>query len=113
MTRNISFKPGSDNMPGYVASTRRITHYGGYGGLRAAWNSLDLFTADDAEDFLAEKLQSISDEDPVKERALQIILGFGLLAVEADREERAHLAEIEERKPPPDPERPRKEGISW
>lgn len=78
-------------MPGYLASVRRI---GMRGSLRAAWNSLDLFQGDDAEAFLKEKLERISKDPDVQEVALDIILGFGVLAVEADREERIHLARL-------------------
>lgn len=110
----VEYRPGSDNMPGYLRSVARIgkTH-----SLRAAWNSLDLFTAKDAEDFFAEKLTHIanqSSKERIKEVALDVMFGAMLIAVEAEREEQEALAAVNT-SDPPDPrphETPNKE-IPW
>ena len=103
-------------MPGYTRSARRITTRG---SLRAAWNSLDLFSAAAAQDFLAEKLARISDDEEVQNVALEIILGFGVLAVEAEREEVEALAAIDTSSPPdpkssePSETEPERKDIPW
>ena len=109
---NVKFKPGSEGMPGYIASSRRINKCG---SMRAAWNDLDLFTGAAAEDFLKEKLERLSDNESTQKVALEIILGFGLLAVEAEREEAAALAAVNTPHPPePRPhENPEEKDIPW
>lgn len=111
--RGVEFRPGSDNMPGYLRSMRRTSSRG---SLRAAWNSLDLFSAKDAEDFLAEKLKHIANQpkDKVEDVALEIILGAMLLAVEAEREEVEALAAVDTATPPdPRPQETEREDIPW
>jgi hypothetical protein len=109
----VDFRPGSENMPGYLRSTRRISSKG---SLRAAWNSLDLFSGKDAEDFLAEKLRHIANQpkDKIEAVALEVILGCMLLAVEAEREEQEALAAVDTTSPPdPRPSEAPREDIPW
>ncbi len=109
----VDFRPGSDNMPGYLRSVRRISKTS---SLRAAWNSLDLFTATDAADFLAEKLKHIANQpkDKIEDVALEVILGAMLLAVEAEREEVEALAAVDTATPPdPRPQETEREDIPW
>lgn len=74
-------------LPGYTAAARRLANHHTF---KAAWEELEVFPAESAEEWLAEKLLRLrnarKDDSRFDEMALDVLLGFGMLCVEADRE---------------------------
>lgn len=72
------------NVPGLPEAQRRIML--NCGRLLAAWNSLEIISWRDAEDYLKEQLAGFrSLDDKGRTQVLMIVLGFAMVAVEADR----------------------------
>lgn len=76
-------------LPGYAAAARRLANNPSF---KAAWEELEVFPAESAEEWLTEKLIRLrnarGDESRFDELALDVLLAFGMLCVEADRENR-------------------------
>lgn len=74
-------------LPGYTAAARRLANHPTF---KAAWEALEVFPAQSAEEWLSEKLLRLrnarKDDSRFDDMALDVILAFGLLCVEADRE---------------------------
>jgi len=87
----MSRQPYSDEnfnaLPGYTAAARRLASHQTFKG---AWEALEIFPAESAEEWLAEKLLRLrnarKDDSRFDEMALDVLLAFGMLCVEADRE---------------------------
>lgn len=74
-------------LPGYTAAARHLANHDTF---KAAWEALEVFPVESAEEWLAEKLLRLrnarKDDSRFDEMALDVLLAFGMLCVEADRE---------------------------
>lgn len=84
-----------NGLPGYNAMVRRLAAFHDFKGM---FGSLELFTVEDAESFLHEKLDAaVGYKNPERRQAAltEIVLGFAILCVFAERENVEFLAEID------------------
>lgn len=73
-------------MPGYTPAARRLANHASF---KAAWESLEVFPAQSAEEWLDEKLvrlRNAREHESFDDMALDVLLAFGMLCVEAERQ---------------------------
>lgn len=89
----VTFRDDVWMVPGASDAQRRV-HNAGYAGVGAAWNSLGLFTSEDAKEYILPTLEAAARGDrELAERLVDSMLLFAITAVEADRERRRNDAE--------------------
>lgn len=79
---------------------RLVQGVSGTGMFRPAFSKLEIMTVAAALDFLNPKLEKAierKDPDSAKEAMVEIVLGFAVMCVFADRENTAYLEEMAER----------------
>lgn len=94
----ITYSQQVVGLPGYNATMRLVQGTSGQTMFGPAWSKLELFPLAAAHDFLAPKLKklaTVKDPDEAVELGMEIALGFGIMAVFADRENTEYIRGIE------------------
>jgi hypothetical protein len=87
-------------LPGYGQTMRLVQGVSGVGMFRPAFSKLEIMTVAAALDFLDPKLGKAlarKDKDAAMEALREIVLGFAVMCVFADRENTAYIEEMAER----------------
>lgn len=97
MSDGITYAPQPTQLPGYSQTMRLVGGAHGENMFRPAFSKLEILTVASALDFITPKLEKAlerKDPEDVMAALTEIILGFGIMCVFADRENNAYIEEI-------------------
>lgn len=100
MSDGITYAAQPAQLPGYSQTMRLVQGTSGSTMFKPAFSKLEIFTVASALDFITPKLkQALERKDPdmAMEALTEIVLGFGVMCVFADRENNAYIQEMSAR----------------
>lgn len=100
MSDGIAYAAQPAQLPGYSQTMRLVGGAHGTTMFRPAFSKLEIFTVAAALDFITPKLEKAlerGEPELVKQALTEIVFGFGIMCVFADRENNAYIEEMSKR----------------